>query len=184
MRYTVGTTIPFISLSFNAHNGTPEGYSAQIGGGSTYYPWSDKLTEMSITLLTCEQHVKVPNEWDTEEKLDNDCFIFTNSTGAHKWNNQYPRAAYGQMSTEADYNVDRQDGDNWLRMMDAAHYLQNVYRGVSQLAETTETAHHDALLSHYAAVVDLLKASNITVVLKPYKIGDRVLKNWFKVTFD
>ena len=55
-----------------------------------------------ITIIKMEvaEHHRVPGEWDDEIKYDG--FILTDIENSTKYTNQYPRAAYGQISDEGD----------------------------------------------------------------------------------
>jgi len=126
MRYQVGQKYLFIDVQFKP---------AQPRFGHMYCPWEDTLESVTIVELTCAEHHRVPGEWDDEVKYDG--FIFTDAQG-NKWDNQYPRAAYGQLDTSNDQRVLRYttgfDGKpQQLNMTDFSSYMETLLRGVRDL---------------------------------------------------
>lgn len=136
MRYEIGEKIPFLFLEVD-HNGKPPFF------GPRYLPWDHKLISVTIHLLECKEHHKVPNEWDEERKLKDDGFIFEDETG-QRWFNQYPQSHYGQLDDTNDRRVFKADGDShsgylgpWLQH--AYEYLENLWRGVHQFRTDEST---------------------------------------------
>lgn len=150
MRYTVGESYPFVAILFQRGD-----HKETQGMGGTFLPWEHKLIEIHVEVLKCIEHHKVPNYWDESEqpKLDCDGFIFQNTGFAERWNNQYPRAEYGQMSDRADRIVtlaadskefvEKYWDTKVFQMEDALSRLSEIHRGVYQLREQAEEAKSD-----------------------------------------
>lgn len=62
--------------------------------------------------LTITEHHRVPGEWD--DKLQYDGFIAVDAKG-NRWENQFPRASYGQTSDYADGDFQLAMADDWCR---------------------------------------------------------------------
>lgn len=125
MRYEVGQKYLFIDVKF-----TP----AQLRMAYIYCPWEDTLESVTIKELTCAEHHRVPGEWDDEVKYDG--YIFTDDE-ANRWNNQYPRAAYGQLDTSNDQRIHRHPVVKGIvgreDMTDFSSYMETLLRGVRDL---------------------------------------------------
>lgn len=94
-RFQVGQQVTFIHVKFTSN---------QPRFNNIYLPWCDTLNEVKVKVLTCAEHHLVAGEWDNEIRYDG--FIFHDTENDdHPWFNQYPRAAYDQISTEQDYMV-------------------------------------------------------------------------------
>lgn len=138
MRYNVGSIYPFIKVEFKA---------AELRFGNLYLPWCDTLNEIKVQLLECTEHHKVRSSHE-EESAEPTCdgFIFRNLKTQENWHNQYPTASYGQISCEADSRAHRsyeyfktgasdEESDSFDNFEDAASYMRNMFRGISQLKE-------------------------------------------------
>lgn len=121
MRYTLKEEVIFIHVDY-----TP----ASLRFSSKYYPWEDKLNNITLSKLTCTEHHRVPGEWDDEIKYDG--FIFTDQNN-QRWNNQYPRAAYSQTSNAQDYVVRTVIDKKLKKMTDLSVYLNDVNWGIRDL---------------------------------------------------
>lgn len=98
MRFEVNELILLVGVNF-----TMTGFDGRRGDrGFTFripQP-NDIINEIKFVESTVKEHHKVPGEWDDEAKYDG--FIF--DVQGVRGTNQYPRAAYGQMS----------DAQNWV----------------------------------------------------------------------
>lgn len=100
MRYQVGKNYVFTSMVF-----------AEVNRGlwSLFKPWEDKISEMNVFELKCVEHHKVSDGYSEDKQHDG--FIFelvhtnTNLPVGTRFDNQYPHASYGQLSTDADYEL-------------------------------------------------------------------------------
>lgn len=157
MRYTVGTKVPFISIQFTT-NGKP--------GKGTYLPWDDVLVGITIRHMLCKEHHKVQENWDPENRLCHDGFIFDDQTGG-LWNNQYPRAYYGQLDDRGDWMISRNievDGKRHVEnMSDLAFYLENLLLGIKEIGgrnDGSDSAEKvEALRKHLKEVTDQYESS-------------------------
>lgn len=78
--------------------------------GNLYLPWCDQLISINAVVLRCVSQHAVPGEWDDEIKYKGYKFelvrtnvpFLKNETHV-TWHNQFPRASYGQLSTDADF---------------------------------------------------------------------------------
>lgn len=121
MRYEINKQYPFLIIQFARVFVDAEGRRDPSKRSEfkqdvvTFYPFptppfEDELIGVHVSMLTCKEHHRVPNAWDSQNRLDNDGFIFEDDAG-RVWYNQYPRASYGQMSDEADRRV-------WMHVVD------------------------------------------------------------------
>lgn len=62
--------------------------------------------------LTITEHHRVPGEWDDKPQYDG--FIAVDAAG-NRWENQFPRASYGQTSDYADGDFQLAMADDWCR---------------------------------------------------------------------
>lgn len=105
MRFELNQKYPFVCVKFSTqHRQFLNGMAASI-----YQPWEHTILGIEVKMLTCVEHHKVPNEWDSSEppKLECDGFIFLDEATGIRWSNQYPRASYGQTTDTADRVVMR-----------------------------------------------------------------------------
>lgn len=105
MRFEVNQKYAFVCVQFST--GTRQFLNGMAS--SIFQPWEHALLGIEVKMLTCVEHHKVPNEWDssTPPKLDCDGFIFLDEETEIRWSNQYPRASYGQTTDTADRVVMR-----------------------------------------------------------------------------
>lgn len=177
MRYEQNTVYPFIQLNFTYKNGT----SASVGRGSTFLPWLDTLNTMSIVDLTCVEHHKVPNCHDPLGERVHDGFVLVDSEN-NRWNNQYPRASYGQLSTAADESVNSKIGDSFVYMLDTSSYLESIHRGVVELKAAEKQSQAESLEQHLNAVVRLVEDAGWTYSATPLVLDGKVLTGWTDVS--
>jgi hypothetical protein len=118
LRYNVGQVVLFVLVDFE---------QTVPRFGCSYYPWEDTLKGIELLKLTCQEHHRVSGSWDDEKKYDG--FIFTD--GVNNYNNQYPRASYGQLDTSNDYRVRH----NHKVYTDVCVYLDALKDGVYDLRE-------------------------------------------------
>ena len=77
---------------------------------SLYRPWVDQFHGLDIVVLECVSSHAVPGEWDDKALYKGYKFKLVKTNMHHRllkpgveFHNQFPRAAYGQLSTDADY---------------------------------------------------------------------------------
>lgn len=176
MRYETNVVYPFIRLNFTYSNGN----SASLGRGVTFLPWLDACTTMAIVDLTCIEHHKVPSCHDPMDELVHDGFVLTDAEN-NRWNNQYPRASYGQLSTAADEAVSSKIGDTFVHMRDAATYLAQLHRGIVELQAAERPVQAASLEEHLKEVVDLVEAAGWTYLAQPMQFDGERLDGWTDV---
>lgn len=190
MRYNVGQKYVFINIQF---------VPSSMRFGNLYLPWCDELKSIELLKLTCTEHHRVTDEWSDE--AEHDGFRFVDEKGA-VWDNQYPRASYGQLDDSANWRV-RPDFEGMKAALskdqifemfskyrdttDVTKYLENITRGLESLkSELADDRKQDepstrrdelpvfieALQKHYDEVIGLLKAQGVTAT-----VGPRVFKN-------
>lgn len=102
MRYEIGQELFVINFVFQSN------IDRQVSG-IYHVPLlfdNEQPINVNILKLTVSEHHKVPNEWDTENKLDCDGFMLRADDGT-VYANQYPRASYGQTSDTANRRFNR-----------------------------------------------------------------------------
>ena len=168
MRFQIGQVVPFISMAFEANSET----ILQLGFAPLYLPWEHKLKSLSISLMRCDEHHKVPDEFSSAP--DHDGYVFRKTSGdqTERWLNQYPVWRGSQTSSLDDTlfldmpeNADPDDSVIYA-MGDARSYLLGLYRGVRQVAEQDQER-SNMLQAHYDRIVFLLKESGVEVEIKP-----------------
>lgn len=172
MRYEKGQKVPFIEIDFTA---TSPRFKA------TYFPWMDTLNSITIKMMDCVEHHKVPGEWDDEPKYDG--FIFKDQDET-TWNNQYPRAAYGQIDDSQNWFVRRvdQDARKMYRMQDLKHYLEAAYTGVQSLKKEEMQAEAQSLQAFIDTLIEKVKTElKLEVKVSNLKIGDDILESCCEV---
>lgn len=104
MRYEIGQTIFAVQFSFNT-NGTNIKHFKM-----PFLINDDVPDQINFIRMAVAEHHKVPGEWDDTVKYDG--FILKDKDNV-KYANQYPRAAYGQISDSGDrrfkIHVERED---------------------------------------------------------------------------
>ncbi len=127
---------------------------------SLYLPWEDQLVKIQAVVVRCISQHEVVGEWDDKIQYQGYKFEFVrsnipflNSEEPVVWHNQFPRAAYGQTTTDADYYVYPHvtDKETINRYMDseigsdrrgsftrADIKIEALYRGVRQFSEHIE----------------------------------------------
>lgn len=185
MRYNVGQVNVFINVQF---------VPSSMRFGNLYLPWSDELKSIELIKLTCTEHHRVPGDWSDEVQYDG--FRFVDEKGA-VWNNQYPRASYGQLDDSANWRVHpdfdglkatlnddqvREVLSKYMSVTDVTMYLENILRGLGSLkSELTDARKQDepsarrdelpvfieAVQKHYDEVIELLKAQGVTATAAP-----------------
>lgn len=166
MRYQVGQKVPFIHVGFNYHKDPDRPNHPRVVG--MYIPWRDQLTSLTILHMIVKEHHKVPWDQDDSEELKYDGFIFDDHNGTI-WNNQYPRASYGQTTDTADWIVKypiesleqyeqlKKDGRKVFYAQDLGKYLDTVLQGIREMADTPGSeleckafeAHYDEIVAQY-----------------------------------
>lgn len=168
MRYEVGKDYLFIDVKY-------ERGSARFG--RHYIPWLDRLDSITLHVLKCQEHHKVCNQFDGEGVAPkHDGFIFTDANG-ELWNNQYPRANYGQLDDSANWLVEPDDykkyADPFYHLENVGYYLDGILRGLRQVKASADHPPENAemLQKHFDDVVEQIQALGYTV-----SIGPMVLK--------
>ena len=106
-----------------------------------FKPWEDKLLGAEFKALTVTEHHKVAWDQDLDGEKKYDGFKLQDSAG-QIWLNQYPAAAYGQVSDHANWifhreleNYEAATDDELSVIEDVCRVIDRVQRGVTQLAE-------------------------------------------------
>jgi hypothetical protein len=103
MRYQVGQ-----QLLAQFVNYVPKGTGVNLRLNPNPFPWSDELTAIKLAVLEVTEHHLVPWDQDPEGKRDCHGYVLRTVSSNFKvppslmWYNQFPRAAYGQASTDND----------------------------------------------------------------------------------
>lgn len=133
-RYTVGEKVLFMRVDFNRNR--------PAWTGVEYHPWEDELKGVSIIALKCKEHHVVPGDWDNKPQYDG--FVFHDVQG-RIWNNQYPRASYGQLDDSGNYKVFPDDSvDLKERMYDVRFYLENILRWIKSFKDSESLSDNQA----------------------------------------
>ena len=123
IRFDIGEKYVFLAEKFQAKD---------LRMSRRFHPWCDEFHRWEIAILECISQHDVPGEWDDEIKYDG--FIFKDAEG-HTWNNQYPRASYGQLSTDNDQRLWPAD-----TFVDFDHSLNTAIKKLRQaLVDDAET---------------------------------------------
>lgn len=158
MRYNVGEEKIFLKVNFQA---------ARLRFGSLYLPWEDKLENIELKKLRCEEHHRVPGNWDDEVKHDGFIFVEYDGTTTTRYRNQWPRASYGQLDTSMDYKVIDNNSGELTFYTDAEEYLSNILRGIRDLKKEEKQKEVDALQAHFDEVVKLIEELGHKAEVKP-----------------
>lgn len=157
-RYTVGEEVLFINVKF-----TTEGLRLS----PLYLPWKDKLEKIDIIKLTCKEHHRIPGDWDDE--IQHDGFIFTGEVDGveRTYNNQYPRASYGQLDDSNNWRISdfTEDGDI-VTYTDAGRMLSNINNGVRELKKS-EPEYAKALQVHFDELVEMINKAGFDAKEEP-----------------
>lgn len=168
MRFELNQQVLFINVDYEA---------TSPRFGALYHPWEDKLNAVTIGSFTCVEHHKVPGEWDDEVKYDG--YVFHDKDGK-RWNNQYPRASYGQLDDSNNWRIwpteesDRQP-DKLYYMTTLDSYLENVLRGVRDMKKRLDNVNEGKPDRHGDSPEWLQKV--IDSLLNHYKEIDQKLRN-------
>lgn len=99
MRYQVGEKLIVAFFKFEGEKG--------IRWFSMPYLYHEKeIEQILLKELEVTEHHAVSWEYDIENKTDHDGYVLKDKDG-NFWNNQFPKASYGQTSCEADFRFRR-----------------------------------------------------------------------------
>lgn len=143
MRYNVGEVLHTVKLVHERSNPNRCFFK-------TYIPRGDERDGPRPTVetidLTVEEHHKVPWEFGTDTDKNYDGYVLKDAEG-NVWHNQYPRASYGQISTEGDYRFDSVrvigepvmdkplENKAYTETKLLTHFLSELYEGIFQREE-------------------------------------------------
>lgn len=222
LRYEQSKTYPFVHCKFKRlltkRNGEDVwSRASQLG---LYRPWEDeqKLLSLKAVNMLCAEHHKVAWDQDPTGEKKHDGFIFFElplvpRNPLKRWFNQYPRASYGQLSTDADHYLhldwkgcgmsveeylDIEDTDEGMtELHDGCEFLANIRRGQVTIAKAQDWKDEDkkkaleALVAFEKRVQDLIekvmhkKLRIMQVMYEPAADGgEPALMDWFEVVFD
>ena len=164
MRYNIGEVVLFVNLKF---------IPAKLRMGGLYFPWEDKLEAINIKKLICKEHHRVPGEWDDEIKYDG--YIFSEVVDGNEvlFNNQYPRASYGQIDDSSNWTIMDHTTDDFCFYKDASKFLDTIQRGIKELKDSNPDW-TEALQKHYDEVAKLIEDQGFSIKIEPIvfkKIG-------------
>ena len=144
-----------------------------------YCPWSDKLERIELKVLTVQEHHVVPNCHDPKGVPCADGYVLRDQEGA-QWGNQYPTAAYGQVSTDADWLFERMmedaqvssASDDELSIFEVAErVLERIKRGVDHFekpGETQNAEYAQALRQHMSELeAQITEATGAEIIFEP-----------------
>lgn len=157
MRYNVGQTVLFMYVNFIA---------SEPRLGNLFYPWKDELVGVNFKKLTCKEHHRVPGDWDDEIKYDGYIFSETKDGKEELYNNQYPRASYGQTDDSANWMIIDHTTDDHHYYRDASKHMEIILRGIHDLKER-EPEWSKALQEHFDNMVKLISEQGFDVKIEP-----------------
>ncbi|MGL5231807.1 MAG: hypothetical protein ACRC7W_00560 [Fusobacteriaceae bacterium] len=178
MRFEVNEVILLVGVNFSM-----TGFDGRRGDrGFTFripQP-NDIINEIKFVESTVKEHHKVPGEWDDEAKYDG--FIF--DVQGNRGTNQYPRAAYGQMSDAQNWvisiaddlyhNKYNEDFDKLEASNEIYYYttatnaFDIIKRGIRQFTESKSTDYVERLKEHLELFTKALNDQ-----FPEYKIGEK-----------
>lgn len=147
MRYRVEQNLFAVHFGYNLH--IPRTY-----GFYTHPLMWDNIEpdDINIIKLTVTEHHKVPDNYDTEGKLDYDGYLLKSEDG-QTFTNQYPRASYGQLSDDGNrrFTIHIKDTDSLDKVRNGnpkaifelhllSEVLEKIKRGIKELGEIPKTA--------------------------------------------
>lgn len=158
MRYSVGQIALYMFTEFVPKN---------LRFNNLYYPWEDELVKIHFKKLVCKEHHRVPGSWDDEVKYDG--FIFSETVDGKEtlFNNQYPRASYGQLDDSADWKI-IDEHEDFVCYQDAEKVLESLLRGVKELKDK-EPDWAKSIQDHYDQLLKLIDEQGFNVVVKPHE---------------
>lgn len=126
MRYQVGEKLIVVSFQYQDDTG--------ISRFSMPYSFHEKgIEKIWMKELEVKEHHKVSWEYDSEDKKDNDGYILVDGEN-EIYHNQYPRASYGQVSSEADFRFHRQmDLETYKNRRDSSSFHLYEHRLLTQV---------------------------------------------------
>ena len=193
-RYSVGQKLPVLFLMRAPKDGDDVTLNLMFFG---FTPLLDDVEpEIEIKALTVLSEHKVPWEFGDGDETPYDGFILEDAKG-NTWHNQYPVAAYGQLSDTADAMFDlalesKEEVQQFLQDNPfgcgqgvlATRYLDDLDRTLVKLFDPKGgqelTDKYNQLRAHYASVVEALEAANLPVVREPLTMGGKVIEGMFR----
>lgn len=178
MRFEVNEVILLVGVNFSM-----SGFGNKRGDrGFTFripQP-NDIINEIKFVESTVKEHHKVPGEWDDEAKYDG--FIF--DVQGIRGTNQYPRAAYGQMSDAQNWVISTADDlyhNKYNEDFDKLEASNEIYyyttatnafdiikRGIRQFTESKTDDYVERLKEHLELFTKALNDQ-----FPEYKIGEK-----------
>lgn len=158
MRYNVNQVVLFMHINF---------IPKELRMGNLFFPWKDELVGVSFKKLTCKEHHRVPGDWDDEIKYDGFIFSETKDGKEELYNNQYPRASYGQLDDSANWMIIDHTTDDYHWYRDAGKQLEIVLRGIKELKER-EPEWAKALQEHLDDLIKRIGEQGFDVKIEPH----------------
>lgn len=196
MRYEIGKVIFAVHFTIKDHTGMQR----QMFNRPHMYRDNDEIESISILKLTVVEHHKVSTAYSDEKNCDG--FILIDSKG-EKWNNQYPRASYGQMDDSADGNFLKDVPEGWtmkdfdnykspLEYYDLERFMSNLDRFIVRNKPTgkgleimKEALRYNKIKELYNQLADMMKERhNIKCVRKPVFENEPKAKNITHIVFE
>jgi hypothetical protein len=116
-------------------------------GNPMFWPGEDVLDDVKMHVLTVDEHHMVAWDQDPNQEKKYDGFLLKDATG-QVWSNQYPTAAYGQISDAADWRFDMKFPDNadfntlsdeqLAVFEDVTQVIDRVKRGIDQMKGSSD----------------------------------------------
>lgn len=140
MRYQVGEKLIVAFFKF-------EGEKGFLWFSMPYLYHEKQIEQILLKEMEVTEHHKVSWEYDADNKNDHDGYVLKDKDG-NIWHNQYPKASYGQTSSEADFRF-RRNSNPFGKKEDIPGYLVMDYRLLTQVYDDI-----------YTGIVELPKRNN------------------------
>lgn len=135
MRYEIGEKYVFLRVRYSAE---PDDYAP------LYFPWEHTLEGIDTLLLSCVEHHKVADMWDSKDEKKHDGFIFLDSDG-NRYLNQYPTASFGQLSDHENYLVESENAQTLDEEFEDALYRIGMVANALRPVEEESVFHRSVL---------------------------------------
>lgn len=161
MRYTIGQVVLFVHVNFIPN---------EFRMGNLYYPWTDKLIDISFKKLVCKEHH--PISGDDYEDCQYDGFIFSEIKDNEEklyFNNQYVQS-YSVYDDSANWIIIDKTADECYRIYrDAEKHLKIILQVINSLKDR-EPVWSKQLQKHLDDLIILINEQGFNVEIKPIEL--------------
>ncbi len=174
LRYNIGQTVLAI---FYVMNGRVNWVNP------VYQPWLDKLDKILTTKLVVTERHKVAWDQDPKAEAQYDGFKLKSEDGI-EFGNQYPKASYGQLSTEADHyfsrlwpegtKFDDKSDEALADYEDIATVIDRVNRGITHFGKEVESNNKPENVRLYTTYKEQLEVHRKDLVALVEAAGGKV----------